>query len=136
MIFGEGHQVPATIIACEPLNEPNMKEQVKDMPSDWNALAKKLTAVIREVDTYHTTMVGSIGYASPSGFTSLEPTGDPNTIYTFHMYHPHQFTHQGTSREATRVHYPGMAEGQMWDKETLQECWLKELHNINHVADG
>ena len=67
-----------TIVGYELLNEPNMQEQIKNTPSDWNLLAKKLTSAIREVDTYHTIIVGPIQWSNPNGFTSLEPTGDPN----------------------------------------------------------
>jgi len=130
-----------TIVAYELLNEPNMKDQVKDMPSDWNALAKKLTAAIREVDTYHTIMVGPIQWSSASGFSSFEPTGDPNTIYTFHMYQPHQFTHQGVNNEVTGINYPGMVADRMWNKKTLEEAMrpamdFQKEHNLPRLYVG
>jgi aryl-phospho-beta-D-glucosidase BglC (GH1 family) len=108
-----------TIVGYELLNEPNMQEQIKNTPSDWNLLAKKLTSAIREVDTYHTIIVGPIQWSNPNGFTNLEPTGDPNTLYTFHMYMPHQFTHQGVWDSTIGIQYPGMINNQKWDKEAL-----------------
>ena len=130
-----------TIVAYELLNEPNMKEQVKNTPSDWNALAKKLTAAIREVDTYHTIMVGPIAWSSANGFASLEPTGDPNTIYTFHNYQPHQFTHQGVHNDQTGIHYPGMVGNRMWNKEVLREAMkpaieFQKKHNLPRLYVG
>jgi endoglucanase len=131
-----------TIVAYELLNEPNMREQVKDTPADWNALAKKLTVAIREVDTYHTIMVGPIAWSNASGFTSLEPTGDPNTIYTFHMYQPHQFTHQGVGEGSkTGIQYPGMIGNRMYDKETLREMMepaveFQRKHNLPRLYVG
>lgn len=110
-----------TIVAYELLNEPNMREQIKGTPSDWNALTKKLTTAIREVDTHHTIMVGPIAWSNASGFANLEPTGDPNTIYTFHMYQPHQFTHQGVRNDMTGIQYPGTIGDRMYNKETLRE---------------
>jgi len=110
-----------TIVAYELLNEPNMPKQVEGTPSDWNALAKKLTMAIREVDTYHTIMVGPIEWSNASGFNSLEPTGDDNTIYTFHMYQPHKFTHQGVnSGSQTGINYPGTIDNRKYDKEALR----------------
>ncbi len=130
------------IVAYELLNEPNMREQVKDTPSDWNALAKKLTAAIREVDTYHTIMVGPIAWSNASGFSSFEPTGDLNTIYTFHMYQPHQFTHQGVQQNSKMgISYPGMIAGQLCNKETLKEFMnpaaeFQKKYNLSRLYVG
>ena len=130
-----------TIVAYELLNEPNMREQVKDTPSDWNALAKRLTAAIREVDDCHTIMVGPIAWSSSNGFASLEPTGDKNTIYTFHMYQPHQFTHQGVRNSETGIPYPGMIRNRMWNKEALREAMkpavdFQKKHNLPRLYVG
>ena len=130
-----------TIVAYELLNEPNMSEQIKGTPSDWNALAKKLTAAIREVDSHHTIMVGPIAWSNPKGFDNLEITGDPNTIYTFHMYHPHQFTHQGVRNSKTGISYPGMIGDQMCNKETLKEIMkpaieFQKKHNLPRLYLG
>ncbi len=114
-----------TIVAYELLNEPNMHRQVEGTPSDWNALARKLTAAIREVDSYHTIMVGPIAWSSSKGFDSLEPTGDPNTIYTFHMYQPHTFTHQGVRNQKVGIAYPGVIDGRMVDKQVLRELMIQ-----------
>ena len=130
-----------TVVAYELLNEPNMRKQVEDTPSDWNALAKKLTAAIREVDNYHTIMVGPIAWSSTDGFASLQPTGDLNTIYTCHMYQPHQFTHQGVRNSETGIHYPGMIRDRMCNKETLAEMMrpaveFQRKHNLPRLYVG
>jgi len=113
----------AAIVAYELLNEPNMSQQVPETPSDWNALAKRLTKAIREADRRHTLITGPADWSNPQGFASLKPTGDPNTLYTFHMYLPHRFTHQGVfPQNPAGVVYPGRVDGQMWDKEALRRA--------------
>ena len=139
--IAEYYKDNTTIVAYELLNEPNMKKQIKDTPSDWNALARKLTAAIREVDTYHTIMIGPVAWSSANGFSSLKPTGDPNTIYTFHMYQPHQFTHQGVHNETTGIYYPGTIGNQVWNKETLREGMkpavdFQKKHNLPRLYVG
>jgi aryl-phospho-beta-D-glucosidase BglC (GH1 family) len=129
------------IAAYELLNEPNMRKQVVNTPSDWNLLAKKLTNAIREVDTYHTIMVGPIAWSSANGFIDLEPTGDPNTIYTFHMYQPHQFTHQGVRNDQLGIHYPGIVGNRMWNKEALREAMksaieFQKKHSLSRLYVG
>jgi len=88
----------------------------------WNRLAKECTDTIREVDPYHTIIVESVDYAAGVRFEDLEPTGDDNTIYSFHMYEPGHFTHQGWRHrhEEGVVNYP--LEG--WGKEQLRERML------------
>ncbi|MCC6443660.1 MAG: cellulase family glycosylhydrolase [Armatimonadetes bacterium] len=79
------------IVAYELLNEPNMPYQEAGTPTDWNLLARRLTRAIREADKRHTIIVGAADWSNPQGFASLEPTGDTNTLYTFHMYWPHRW---------------------------------------------
>ncbi|MBN2308332.1 MAG: cellulase family glycosylhydrolase [Candidatus Hydrogenedentes bacterium] len=109
-----------TVVAYELLNEPNMKKEVEGAPSDWLPLAKRLTAAIREVDEYHTIVMTPVNWSNPGAFPRLEPTGDPNTIYTFHMYAPHSFTHQGIRGARTGISYPNMEDGRQLDKAALQ----------------
>jgi endoglucanase len=111
------------IAGYDLFNEPNMDEQKAGTPSDWNAQARKLTAAIRKYDTVHPIIVEPIQWGSASGFDHLEPTGDANTIYSFHFYIPHQFTHQGVQdTEAGPFSYPGVIHDKEWNKEELEKA--------------
>jgi hypothetical protein len=114
-------------IVYDLVNEPWGKEARRR----WSSYAKELTAAIREVDPRHTIMVEPPEWGWPEGFQYLEPTGDRNTVYSFHFYGPMDFTHQRgkqghmtTSEEQWRDRvYPGFMQGEKWDKQRL----LKEV---------
>jgi endoglucanase len=119
-------------VAYDLMNEPNGK----GAPAAWNRLAKRLTKVIREIDPRHVIVVEPPGWGLPAWFPDLEPTGDPNTVYSFHFYNPHDFTHQrgkeGTLKatpEWTKANrYPGIitawwqgAKGEPWDRDRMRK---------------
>jgi endoglucanase len=101
--------------------EPHPDEEAKQPLGDWNALARTITAAIREADKATPILVNSSGWAYPQLFDSLQPTGDPRTVYTVHFYDPHYYTHQ---KPADKVAYPGFRvpweKGVAWDKATLK----------------
>jgi len=109
------------IYGYDLLNEPHELEQKAGTPSDWNLLARKITQAIREVDKQHAIIVESIDWASATAFKELKPTGDPNTIYSFHFYRPFAFTHQGKYGQPMGVSYPGTIDGRFYDQATLKE---------------
>ena len=112
-------------IVYDLINEPWGQEARRR----WNSYAKELTAAIREIDTRHTIMVVPPEWGWPNGFQHLEPTGDRNTVYSFHFYGPMDFTHQRgerghmTTTEAQwrERTYPGFIQGERWDKDRLRE---------------
>jgi endoglucanase len=76
----------------ELLNEPHGNLDA----ARWNALMADTIAVVREIDDYHTLVVGGADWGGISGLDRLEiPAGEANTIATFHFYDPMLFTHQG-----------------------------------------
>lgn len=85
-----------TIVAGYDLvNEP-----IARSPEDWEQLARRLVAAIREVDPYHLIIVerlhgvkGDWRTFQDLNFFLIE---DPNIAYTFHFYHPFFYTHQNT----------------------------------------
>jgi len=79
-------------------------EAMKGTPADWNALARKCTAAIREADPSKPIIIGAVSWSYPQAFEFLEPTGDPRTVYAVHYYGPHSYSHQ--ERGGT-VRYPG-----------------------------
>ena len=129
-------QVAARYAASGPfaydiLNEPH--DNLAD--SQWTPYAVTLTAAIRSLDSVHTIIVEPPGWGWPDGFDNLKPTGDKNTVYSFHFYGPMDFTHQrsGGQMMATteaqwksRV-YPGTIEGEYWDKARLRDSIRKAV---------
>ena len=60
-------------------------------------------------------------WGGPDGFDVLEPLELDRVIYSFHMYRPHRFTHQGVYDSNTGIEYPGRIAGEFWDKGRLRE---------------
>ncbi len=80
-------------IFFEILNEPH---DLKD-PALWPAAQIRLAAAIRAAAPNHTIIATGDDWSNPAGLLRLKPLPDPNIIYTFHFYEPHNFTHQGAS---------------------------------------
>lgn len=79
---------PPDAIAYDLLNEPETRP-----PRAYSALIRRITAAIRSVDQAHLIYVeamppwGPGAQPFPQGaFETLEPTGDPRTVYSFHDY--------------------------------------------------
>jgi hypothetical protein len=108
------------IAGYELMNEPDPNNQVTGTPSDWNLLAGRITSAIRETDKVHPIVVDAIN-AAASSFPVLQPTGDDNSVYSFHCYSPWQFTGQGISGSETNIVYPGFIAGEYWDQNRLLE---------------
>jgi hypothetical protein len=94
-----------------------MNEPVAPQAADWQSLAGQLTAAIRKEDGRRPIVCGSNLWNTAQEFSSLKPTGDERTIYTFHFYEPVHFTHQGapwvkwTLDMPLPQPYPGEARG-------------------------
>jgi len=111
-------------IVYDLINEPYGPEARKR----WNSYARELTAAIREIDTRHTIMVVPPEWGWPNGFEYLEPTGDENTVYSFHFYGPMDYTHQRnrghmkTTEEQWRERvYPGFLQGEEWTQDRMRQ---------------
>ena len=76
------------------VNEPI--EGVVDIGlADWQELATRAARAIREIDPERTIIVEPTCGGNAEGFRELRPLDVPNVVYSFHMYRPHTFTHQG-----------------------------------------
>jgi len=111
----------ASIVGYDLMCEPHPDADAKQPLGDWNALAKKISVAIREVDKETPILVNSSGWAYPQLFETLQPTGDPRTVYTVHFYDPHYYTHQ---KPADKIAYAGFRvpgkQDAPWDKATLE----------------
>ncbi|MBN2288558.1 MAG: cellulase family glycosylhydrolase [Candidatus Glassbacteria bacterium] len=110
-------------IAYDLMNEPH--DNLADL--HWSQYAGELTAAIRAIDSVHTIVVEPPGWGWPAGFDHLVPTGDRNTVYSFHFYGPMDYTHQRnrghmrtTEEQCRQRAYPGDIEGEYWDKEKIR----------------
>ncbi len=111
-------------IAYDLMNEPHDSLA----RTEWSAFARELTAAIRAIDTVHTIVVEPTEWGWADGFRYLEPTGDPNTVYSFHFYGPMDYTHQrnnghmrATEEQWKQRVYPGaFMQGEVWDRARLK----------------
>ena len=115
-------------VAYDLMNEPH--DNLAD--TEWSGYAEELTEAIREIDSVSTIVIEPTGWGWPDGFDHLVPTGDPNTVYSFHFYGPMDYTHQryGGSHMSTpesvwlQRAYPGNIVSEWgqeyWDKEVMR----------------
>jgi hypothetical protein len=89
---------------------------------DWNPMHAKISAAIREVDADTPILTGGMSFSSLLWLPYVIPTGDAKTVYTFHMYEPHVYTHQDPPLTFA---YPGTFDAD-WDGEldVVDEDWL------------
>jgi len=89
---------------------------------DWQELAEKAAAAIREIDKERTIIVEPAPWGGPEGLDMFEPLHTSNVVYSVHMYLPHAFTHQGVYSAGTEYRYPGNISGVYWDKAKLEQA--------------
>ena len=92
----------------EVMNEPEDQD-----PNQWMGIQAQLVAAIHGVAPQNTIVVSGARWSDIDQLLQLQPLADPNLVYNFHFYTPHEFTHQGASWSSnlemhlTRgVHYP------------------------------
>lgn len=102
------------------LNEPD-DSMLAEGCADWHELAERTVRAIREIDPERTCIIEPNGWGSAPAFATFEPIDLPNCVYSFHMYAPHAFTHQGIQGHPSGIAYPGVIDGQRWDKAALRE---------------
>jgi hypothetical protein len=113
---------PPDAVAYDLLNEPETRE-----PRAYNALLRRITQAIREVDKTHLIYAEVIAPWGPNAqpypeaaFANLEPTDDPLTVYSFHDYEVRLM--------------PRYPNGQV-DIRTLLDRWLPAFRfSIDHRA--
>ena len=96
---------------------------------DWNPLARRISAAIRDVDPATPILVGGNAYSRVDWLPYLEPTGDAHTVYLVHQYAPSKYTHQ--EPWGAKSHYPGEVDVD-WDgaDEGFDRAWLEKLLSI------
>jgi hypothetical protein len=89
---------------------------------DWRTLATEVTKAIREIDPGKPVVFEPSPWGGPDGFDALLPLEAEGVIYSFHMYKPHEFTHQSVHGGEANLVYPGIIAGRHYDKEALREA--------------
>ena len=105
------------IFGLDLINEPVQTRRALPDCDYWN-LQRRAAEAVRSVDPEATIIMESNGWDSPDAFAYLSPLAMDNVIYQFHMYTPHQFTHQGVGGAWNKSVYPDPARG--WDKAFLR----------------
>ncbi len=88
-----------------PREYSSWAESIKGTPRDLNAFYSKVVKAIRTVDRNTPIILDSGSFASPRAFQNLKPVQDDGTIYSFHFYEPHLYTHQ--MKTTSPIEYPG-----------------------------
>jgi len=107
--------------AYEEGNEP-VEGTVAEGLLDWRKLVTEAVGVIRAIEPDKPVVVEPGPWGGPAGFDALRPLDLDGIIYSCHMYIPHQFTHQGVHGTEIELVYPGVINGERWDKERLREA--------------
>lgn len=103
--------VPARDLVFELLNEPKIEDA-----ATVQSLMAQLVAAVRELAPQRTLVVAGPNFADAQDLLKLQPLADPNLIYSFHFYEPHNFTHQGANwgwpmwRQLHNLPYPSSPE--------------------------
>jgi len=101
------------------LNEPDDRAVTPEC-DDWQTLATKAARAIREIDPTRTLIVEPNTWGSAEGFEGFHPIPLSNVVYSFHMYSPFTYTHQGVDHPVDPLPYPGQIDGKRWDRQALQ----------------
>lgn len=128
----------------EILNEP----QVNDL-EQWRAIQHEALRAIRKAAPQHTIIAAPDRWSAIQELLRFEPYDEPNVVYNFHCYDPHNFTHQGATwgseawKHLKHLPYPSSPEAvrpllaeiededarrvvvqygeQRWDRRTIDE---------------
>jgi endoglucanase len=101
-------------------NEP-VTGDIPEGVLDWHDLAANTAKRVREIDNAHAIIVEPGPWGMASGMAFFEPIPVPGIVYSVHMYDPHPYTHQGVGTTPLGVTYPGMIQGELWNKDKIRE---------------
>lgn len=110
-LAGALSDLPRGKLVFEPLNEPEFDDAAAS-----RAFMVEVVSAIRASAPDHTLAVSGHKYAGVAELEALKPLDDPDIVYTFHFYEPHNFTHQGARwgdpawRELRDLPYPSAPE--------------------------
>ncbi|HEX2949180.1 MAG TPA: cellulase family glycosylhydrolase [Armatimonadota bacterium] len=114
------------VLGYDILNEPNPPLNA-DGGKAWNEIVADVVRSIRHADTYHTIIIECPSFGNPDGMNWLQPVSDKAVVYSFHMYYPHRYTHQGVGNNPTPVNmtYPGLMKLDAGEPVMVDRAWLE-----------
>ena len=124
-------------VIFEPHNEP------PDLSGDtWRDYMVSLHAAIRAVAKRITIVVTAENYTDASALAAFDPLDDPNTIYSFHHYHPVIFTFQTQNEwgDITRLKWPPYGPDKAGhvsaapSAETALDVYFDTPQDMEHLA--
>ena len=104
-------------------------------PELWNDLADRTVKAIRAINPTRRIVIGSTEWNSCRNLKYLRIYDDPNIIYTFHFYAPHEFTHQRGVLQADQLYYNRKMSWPCDDVERYNE-YARLLFNIENAYAG
>lgn len=128
-------------LAIDLLNEPNPQSAGMSFDSAqslWMTCAESMVYGLRSVGFNKSIVIESIGGGQPVGFKNLEPIKDEGIIYSFHLYTPHNITHQFVSPEWNiAIPYPAEAHWRLKDAVLIEGGWDASRMNdsLKNVLD-
>jgi hypothetical protein len=114
----------ASLIGYDLLNEPVYRKGDNSWQSE---IVPHLIRKIRELDRETFIIVEPGPWGLPGSFEYFKPVSDKKTLYSFHFYAPHNYTHQGVRGRPRGLEYPGLLRNfnsspmLYWDKEQLNK---------------
>ena len=82
-----------------------LNEVVNASGDEWNVIAERTIAAIREKNSERLIVVGGTEWNNPPALPHVKVYDDENIIYTFHCYAPHEFTHQQGVLQSAQLFY-------------------------------
>ncbi len=116
----------SVVYAYDLLNEA-VEGVVAPGAKNWRDLATEAIGRIRAVDPGKPVVFEPAPWADVTGFNTLEPLEVDKVIYSFHFYRPHAFTHQTLSGQPGGIAYPGVIQGETFDRERLRQEMLPAI---------
>ena len=113
------------IYAYDLINEPVQPSAKPEGLLSWPELFVRAARAVREIEPGKPVVYEPGPWGGCRGFDRQVPVELDRVIYSFHMYQPHEFTHQ--FRRGVALTYPGVIAGETWDKRRLREAMLPAI---------
>jgi len=142
--FSENFQNDSAIAGLDLLNEPNPPLPLAEAQTTWRNLASLAISAIRSAGMRLPIIFEGVGGGQAIGMRNLTPFNDSEIVYSFHLYTPHDITHQKVAPTWQRtIPYPAGPEWKLkdavidvggWDRRRLEEA-LKDVISFQKRTD-
>jgi hypothetical protein len=113
------------IAAWEPINEPHFVDREKLAP--WY---REVVARFHAKDPRTPVVVEGANYSGAEELLDYLKLDDPNVIYSFHSYHPHEYTHMRHAEDKPLWEYPGRWDNASLAKRMSIAVGFRERHKV------